>query len=993
MESSSSSSFSEKCELRIEGMTCGSCVETIEAAFRHLPGIHSIKVALLAERGVFEYDSQQWSIPKLIDELSDIGFDALPIPPACEDVIQLRVDGITSSSHASTLDSGLSSMPGIISTTISYSSQSYTCTVHFERSVIIPRTIVDRIQELGFTATLSDHNDIAHVQSLTRAKEAQDWRCRFLWSLVFAIPGFFISMIGMYIPGVRTALAKHLFNGLYLGDFLSFLFTTPAQFWVGSKFYDRAYRALKHGSATMDVLVMLGTSTAYFYSLFVLILAASTPATSMPDHHSSPQLFFETSTMLITFISLGRYLENKAKGKTSAALTDLITLAPPLATIYTNAPLCTTERQIPTSLIEVEDIVKLVPGAQIPADGVVVRGSSSVDESAITGEALPVLKLVGDNVIGGTVNGLGAFDMRVTRAGSDTALAQTVKLVQDAQTSKAPIQALADRIAGYFVPSVIFLSVLTFLTWVILTEWVLPADALPEMFKLRAKEGMGTLGVCLQMGISVVVVACPCALTLATPTAIMVGTGMGAKNGILIKGGRALEASRNVKRVVLDKTGTVTVGKMRVVGIVWFPSSASASTTNDLRDDVPGDAGLEGLCADGITSRTEVVATVSAAEARSEHPLAKAIAVHGKQLLGDRVPEAEVQSFESVTGQGVKATVTCNGRAVTLLIGNAKFASGEGGSIGEPDDKMDAGSDSLSDTPAYTPFAMLKSYETQETQRGRTVIYVSILPPSASPEHNPIPILALSLADAPKSSSKYAIRALEKMGIEVYMMTGDSHATGHAIARQVGIRPENVYAGMSPKGKALKVAELMEDGSSGKGKRKKIGVAMVGDGINDSPALAASTVGIALATSPSSNGTAATIATEAASIVLIRPDLLDIVAALNLSQTIFRTITRNLLWACVYNVIGIPLAMGVFLPIWGVYMHPMLAGAAMACSSVSVVSSSLMLRRWKRPRESVWAGGDADGVDSEGAGLYVDDPDSERDLARRDDTLVPVEEC
>jgi Cu+-exporting ATPase len=580
-------------------------------------------------------------------------------------------------------------------------------------------------------------------------------------------------------------------------------------------------------------------------------------------------------------------------------------LAPSMATIYTDAPACTQEKRIPTELVQVGDTVKLVPGDKVPADGTVVTGSSSVDESAVTGEALPVLKRVGDNVIGGTVNGLGTFDMIVTRAGKDTALSQIVKLVEDAQTSKAPIQAFADRVAGFFVPTVISLAVLTFIVWMVVSN-VISDDSLPQMFH---RHGASRLAVCLQMCISVVVVACPCALGLSTPTAIMVGTGVGAQNGILIKGGRALEASRFIKRIVMDKTGTVTMGKLTVVGMTWMP----VDDNNDL------DTSLSPKCADGIRSRAAVIAMVSATETRSEHPLAKAIAVYGKDLLaksGVLLPDPTIHTFESFTGAGVKASISLSGSRVNLFIGNARFVT-------QSDDN-------------YLP-SLLSNFEVQETSLGRTIIYVSLATSSSS---RPIPLLAISMSDAPKPSSAHAIKTLQSMGIEVNMMTGDGKATAMAIAKQVGIKPENVWASMSPKGKASLVTELIEKYGEG--------VAMVGDGINDSPALVAATVGIAL-----SSGTS--VAIEAADIVLMRSDLLDVVAALDLSRSIFAVIKRNLIWACIYNVIGVPLAMGFFLP-FGLYMHPMMAGAAMAFSSVSVVTSSLMLKWWIRPTSSVMPG-------------------------------------
>ncbi|KAA1469123.1 copper P-type ATPase CtaA [Dentipellis sp. KUC8613] len=894
-------SESEKCELRIEGMTCGACVESIEGMLREQPGIQSVKVALLAERGVVEYDPNVWDPDKIISEISDIGFDATLIPPTRTDEVTLRIYGMTCSSCTSTVETQVGAMPGVNSVEVSLATE--TAKIAFDRTLVGPRELVERIEELGFDAMLSDQNDVTQMRSLTRMKEIQEWRARFWWSVTFAFPVFLISMVCPKIPLTRAVMHHKLIPGIYFGHLLVLILTTPAQFWIGRKFYRNAFLALKHKSATMDVLVMLGTSAAYFYSLFAMFFAMFNP-----DPDFMPFVFFDTSTMLIMFVTLGRYLENSAKGKTSTALTDLMALAPSMATIYTD-PACTQEKKIPTELVQVGDIVKIVPGDKVPADGTVLRGTSSIDESAITGEPVPVLKQPGDTVIGGTVNGLGTFDMTVTRAGKDTALSQIVKLVEDAQTSKAPIQAFADRVAGYFVPTVISLALITFVGWMILSSLMSDAE-LPPMFH---HHGASKLAVCLQLCISVVVVACPCALGLSTPTAIMVGTGMGAKNGILIKGGRALEASRSLSRVVLDKTGTVTEGKLTVVGVAWVPADEFGDAEVHLATDVDA-AALAGLTADGVTSRAALLAMVSSTEARSEHPLAKAVATWGKTLTAVVAPEATVNSFESVTGQGVTASITLSGspKQHTVWIGSARYVS-------EFND-------------GQVPTTLLH-FEQEEAAKGRTIIYAAIASGSRR-----LPALAFSLSDAPKPSSAQAIRALQDMGIEVNMMTGDGKDTALAVAKQVGIPPEGVWASMSPKGKASVVAELMEKGN----------VAMVGDGINDSPALVAATVGIAL-----SSGTS--VAIEAADIVLMRSDLLDVVAALDLSRAIFRTIRRNLLWACIYNILGIPLAMGFFLPL-GLHLHPMMAGAMMAFSSVSVVTSSLLLKWWVRPAESVLHG-------------------------------------
>ncbi|KAJ7180675.1 Cu-transporting P-type ATPase [Mycena filopes] len=829
------SSASEKCDLRIEGMTCGSCVEAIEGMLREQPGINSIKVALLAERGVVEYDPKVWDAEKIISEISDIGFDATLIPVIRTDTVTLRIYGMTCG--------------------VALSLATETCTIQFDRALIGPREMVERIEDMGFDAMLADHGDATQIASLTRTKEVLLWRSRLMWSMTFAIPVFCLSMVGPHVPGVRNILGANIFNGIYLGDVLVMILTTPAQFWVGANFYRSAWKSLKHRAATMDVLVMLGTSAAYFYSFISMFFAIFN---STADYR--PALFFDTSTMLLMFISLGRFLENKAKGKTSAALTDLMALTPSMAIIYTDAPACTQEKKIPTELVEVGDTLKLVPGDKVPADGTVVRGSSSVDESAITGEPVPVLKQAGDSVIGGT----------------DTALSQIVKLVEDAQTSKAPIQAFADKVAGYFVPTVISLAAVTFIAWFLVSTF-LSDDSLPAMFH---SHGTSKLAVCVQMCISVVVVACPCALGLSTPTCY--------------HGGRALEASKSIRRVVVDKTGTVTVGKMSVVGVHWVPSAQSSHP----EEPYAGDTGLTGTCADDKTTRLAIISMVTAAEAKSEHPLATAVAAYGKDAIRDSgvtLPETIVESFESVTGAGVR--IDHHSRWIQVHSPHRK-------------------------RPLHYPIRrlaiFLRRFLPTNTKRRHSAAPLSSCPLLKLSSSQPLPILAVSLSDAPKPSSKYAIRALQNMGIEVNMMTGDGKTTALAIAKQVGIRPEGVWAGMSPKGKATMVTELMEKYGEG--------VAMVGDGINDSPALVAATVGIALASGTS-------VAIEAADIVLMRGDLLDVVAALHLSRSIFAVIKRNLVWACIYNILGIPLAMGLLLP-FGLYMHPMLAGAAMAFSMV-----------------------------------------------------------
>lgn len=658
-------------------------------------------------------------------------------------------------------------------------------------------------------------------------------------------------------------------------------------------------------------MVVLGTSSAFIYSVAAMFFAMFSS-----DENYNPQTFFDTSTMLITFVSLGRYIENLAKGKTSAALTDLMALTPSSATIYTEASsqdgkvdLSGPTRKIPTELVQVGDIVLLVPGEKISADGEVISGSTSVDESMVTGEAVPLPKSVGSQVIGGTVNGLGSITFRVTRAGSDTALSQIVKLVEDAQTSKAPIQQFADRVAGVFVPVVIALALLTFSGWMLISLFNSNGN-LPDVFKMP---GASKFGVCLKLCISVVVVACPCALGLSTPTAVMVGTGVGANNGILIKGGKALEACKDVRRVVLDKTGTVTEGKMKVTAVAWAPS-ANLSTTQR-QSTLDNAQTLSLTTAAAPLQRHTVLAILSLAEAKSEHPLAVAVASHGREILSEArllPPNGEVVEFDSITGQGIEARIRlANGRGEELIrVGKADH-------ILSTDSKS---SEAFGDVALSTN---LRDFEVEQMKAARTVIFVSIVR-----DNTPIPMLALALSDSPKPSSAQAIQAFRNMSIAVTMLTGDAEITARAIAKEVGIDQEDVYAGVSPKGKAKIVTDLMNrDGG---------GVAMVGDGINDSPALVAASLGIAL-----SSGTS--VAIEAADVVLMRSDLLDVVAALDLGRTIFTKIKANLLWACCYNILMIPLAMGFFLP-WNIHLHPMMAALAMAFSSVSVVLSSLTLK-------------------------------------------------
>ncbi|GAA5989215.1 hypothetical protein JCM10908_001211 [Rhodotorula pacifica] len=882
--------------LSVQGMTCGACVASIENGLSSQKGIASVKVALLAEKAVIDYDPQVWTPEKLAEEIEDMGFEAAPIQAAKSDTVQLHVYGMTCGSCVASIESALRANPGIISAVVSLATER--ASVTYDPTILAGvRDVVELIEDTGFDATLAaDENSAMQLRSLARTKEITEWRSAFLRAVAFGVPVFLLSMVFPMLPFLRPLVNFRLLRGIYLGDLACFFLTLPVQFGIGLPFYRSAWRALKHKSATMDVLVVLGTSAAFTYSVASMLLA---PFASDPAYH--PKVFYDTCTMLLTFISLGRYLENIAKGQTSTALSRLMSLAPSQAIIYTDAPACTKEKKVATELIQVGDVVKIVPGDKVPADGVVIRGESAVDESMVTGEVVPVAKSLESTVIGGTVNGRGTFDMRVTRAGKDTALAQIVNLVEDAQTSKAPIQAFADTVAGYFVPVVISLGLSTFVTWMIISH---SSSSLPHVFH---EEGATKFMVCLRLCISVIVVACPCALGLSTPTAVMVGTGIGAQHGILIKGAGPLEASHKIDRIVLDKTGTITLGKLDVVGVKWVDHTESRRTSFETDATTLGSP---------TGWQDDTILLFAVAETKSEHPLAKAVARWGLRSLGltDIPSSCQVQSFESVTGQGVRCDVTGHFPALSPNAGT-----------GTSTHRIEIGSEAyLSSTCGVALPPGLDSFRQREEALGRTCIVVAVDGSLAC---------VVSLADQVKGEARQAVDALRAMGIEVLLATGDQERTARAIADEVGIAHTDIQAGMSPNGKKALVQKLQQQGHR---------VAMVGDGINDSPALAAADVGIALCTGTD-------IAIEAADVVLMKADLLDVVAALDLSRRIFRQIRLNFLWATVYNLVGVPLAMGVFLP-WGIHLHPMMAGAAMAFSSVSVVASSLTLRFWRRPR-------------------------------------------
>jgi Cu+-exporting ATPase len=903
----------------VEGMTCGACTAAIEGGFKDVDGVLQFNISLLANRAVIVHDAAKLSEAQIVEAIEDRGFDAKVISSVdasaqastSSTTFYLKIYGLRDANAAHELEKTLREKSGILAATVNFSTSRATLT--HEPLRIGLRAIVESIEAVGHNALVADSDDNnAQLESLAKTKEIQEWRRAFRTSLAFAIPVFFTGMFIPMFPFLDYG-SFQLCMGVWLGDVICLVLTIPVQFGIGKRFYVSAFRSLRHGSPTMDVLVVLGTSAAFFFSVIGMLVSICVPP------HTRPTTLFDTSTMLITFITLGRFLENRAKGQTSKALSRLMSLAPSMATIYAD-PIAAVkaaegwdiaateenkgdedmngnaaeERVIATELIEVGDVVILKPGDKIPADGTVTRGESYVDESMVTGEAMPILKKKGALLMAGTVNGNGRLDFIVTRAGRDTQLSQIVKLVQEAQTSRAPIQRLADVVAGYFVPIIITLGLATFVSWMVLSH-VLPNP--PKVFLDHASGGK--LMVCVKLCIAVIVFACPCALGLATPTAVMVGTGVGAEQGILVKGGAALETATKINHVVLDKTGTLTVGKMSV-----------------------SNANLKAEWARDEKKARLWWTLIGLAEMSSEHPIAKAIVLAAKDHLRlgpDGSLDGSVGEFEAIVGKGITATIEAaispERKRYNILIGNATYLDSEGVAMVP----------SLEEIP-MTPAGTANPHQAPHARSaGITTIHTAI---------DGIYTGSLSLSDTIKPSARAAILALTRMGISASIVTGDTSPSALVVAAQVGIPPANVYASATPSDKKEIIASLQSQGQR---------VAMVGDGINDSPALASADIGIALSTGTD-------VAMEAASIVLMSTtDLLAIPASLLLSRSIFARIKLNLAWATMYNLIGLPFAMGFFLP-WGLSLHPMAAGFAMACSSVSVVLSSLHLKFWARPK-------------------------------------------
>ncbi|CAA0823815.1 Copper-transporting ATPase RAN1 [Striga hermonthica] len=830
-------------QFTIGGMTCAACVNSVEGILWKLPGVEKAVVALATSFGEVEYNPTIISKEDIINAIEDAGFEASFVQSNEQDKIVVGVSGIVSEMDVQVLEGKLGNLKGVKQ--FKFDRRSRELEIHFDPELLSPRTIVDELESTSCgKMKLHVKNPYSRMSSKDLEESSHMFRL-FTASLLICVPVMFMQVICPHIPLLYSLLLRRC-GPFQMGDWLKWALVTVVQFVIGKRFYVAAGRALRNGSTNMDVLVALGTSASYFYSVCALLYGAMTGFWS--------PTYFEASAMLITFVLFGKYLESLAKGKTSDAIKKLVELAPATAIllIKDKGGKIVGEREIDALLIQPGDTLKVLPGTKVPADGSVVWGSSYVNESMVTGESAPVLKEVNSSVIGGTINLHGALHVQANKVGSNTVLSQIISLVETAQMSKAPIQKFADFIASVFVPVVVSLSLLTLFGWYLAgvfggypVEW-LPQNSNYFVFSLM-------------FAISVVVIACPCALGLATPTAVMVATGVGANNGVLIKGGDALEKAQKVNYVIFDKTGTLTQGKATVAAAKVF-------------------SGMD---------RGDFLTLVASAEASSEHPLAKAILEYARHFHFFGEPAAtnsfgwllDVSDFCALPGQGVQCFI--GGKKI--LVGNRKLMM----------ENRVAISDHVED------------FVVELEESAKTGILVAY--------DNDI-IGVIGVADPLKREAPVVIEGLKKMGVKPVMVTGDNWRTARAVAKEVGIT--DVRAEVMPSGKADVIRSFQKNGSV---------VAMVGDGINDSPALAAANVGMAI-------GAGTDIAIEAADYVLMRSSLEDVITAIDLSRKTFSRIRLNYVFASAYNVVAIPVAAGVFFPWLRIKLPPWVAGACMALS-------------------------------------------------------------
>ena len=738
------------------------------------------------------------------------------------------IEGMSCASCAMTIENAVSKIPGVDKASVNLATEIMTVEAN---DSVTPEDIAKVVDGVGYSARPRGKSVEEELEEKNEKKEAhlREMKRNLTISAIFTVPLLFIAMadmVGIPMPAFLSPMQSPVSYAL-----IQLALSLPI-IWLGRRFFVDGFKALSKGHPNMDSLVALGTSAAFLYSLYGTYHVLEGHA------HFAMNLYYESAGVILTLITLGKYFEDVSKGKTSMAIQTLVGLAPKMATVLRDGQ----EVEVPVEEVQVGDLIRVKPGEKVPVDGVVTEGNSTVDESMLTGESIPVSKAVGDEVIGASLNKTGSFILKATKIGKDTALSQIIQLVEQAQGSKAPIAKLADKVSGVFVPIVIVLALVSGLAWYFLGQesWVFA----------------------LTITISVLVIACPCALGLATPTAIMVGTGKGAENGILLKSGEALEEANHVNMVVFDKTGTITNGTPVVTDVVTAEN----------------------------TDADALIRLAASLEVASEHPLGEAIVAKAKE---QGAAFDEVTNFEAIPGFGIKGHV---GETIVFL-GNEKWMRENGLANVEMNDKANH-------------FA----------EQGKTPLYIG---------YNDAVQGLIVVADTVKESSARAIQTLHEMGIQVAMMTGDHERTAQAIAAEVGI--DRVFSEVLPQDKANYVSKLQEEGYI---------VAMVGDGINDAPALAQAQVGIAI-------GTGTDVAIESADAVLMKSDLMDVPAMLKLSRATIRNIKENLFWAFAYNVIGIPFAMGVLHLFGGPLLNPMIAGAAMSFSSVSVVLNALRLKRWK----------------------------------------------
>ncbi|VDN07556.1 unnamed protein product [Thelazia callipaeda] len=901
----------EKRTFSIEGMTCASCVAYIERNIGKLKGVHSVVVALMSSKAEVVYDSMIIAAEDIADGINRLGYRAAVIDDGFNNhsVLNLLISGLTSETCVSRIESHVVARKGIESCSVSLVAS--VARIEYTPTFIGPRDIIKVIEDLGYSATIASHDE--KLKRLDHSAETAKWRNSLLVSLLFGIPvmGVMIYFHWFQHTPMHPENQTPIFiPAISLDNLILFVLCTPVQIIGGKYFYLQSWKALKHGSANMDVLIVLATTISFSYSFIVIMTAI------ILRWPSSPMTFFDVTPMLITFITLGRWLEYKAKGKTSEALSKLMSLQAKEALLVTRD--CAdgrilSEENINVELVQRGDVLKVVPGAKIPVDGIVVDGKSVADESFVTGESMPVVKKQGSTVIGGSVNQNGTLLIQATHVGQETTLAQIVRLVEEAQTSKAPIQQTADRIAGFFVPVVVGLAALTLLIWIFVGFYIYDDDNRDTITKWEI-----ILKRAFEAGIAVLAIACPCSLGLATPTAVMVGTGIGAVNGILIKGGEPLEMAHKITTVVMDKTGTITEGRPRVIRV-------------------------QTLIPETCLSLRKMFAIIGSAESNSDHPIATSIAHFVKEWLNTK-EWASVRRFHASAGNGIvceirkvdemlqnvglskekaskiNCTIKLNNNDVSVIRKNHYDINEETFSVSEHF-RVVIGNERWMKKNAVVIDKFTQNLVEEEQKSGYISVICAI---------NGQIVVVVSIADVVKSEGSLAVWALQRMNIRVILLTGDNARTAGATARQVGIR--EVFAEVLPNQKRIKIEQLQHT---------KERVAMVGDGINDSPALATANVGIAIAAGSD-------VAIESAGIVLVKNDLIDVVAAIDLSKRTTRRIQLNFLFAILYNAIGIPIAAGVFMP-WGFTIQPWMAAAAMALSSVSVVTSSLLLRFYKKP--------------------------------------------